>query len=407
MKKINFSTLLFLFLSFCTAQHVTTVAGSNYGFSDGNGVSAMFRSTTGVCSDTAGNLYVADEGNNRIRKITPDGMVTTLAGSGLSGSTNGSATSARFSSPHGLCIDTSGNVYVAERLSNRIRKITPDGTVSTFATGFLYPFGVCVDSNGNLYVADTYNFKVKKITPQGVVTTLAGSNIGYQDGQGINAAFSYPEGICVDAFGNVFVADYSNQRIRKITPTGYVSTIAGTTIGYQDGDGATAQFNYPAGITVDSLGNLYVAEEYNHTIRKIDTNGLVSTFAGTTDGYLDGPATVAKFYQPCGVFADYEDNLYVADQSNHRVRKITQGRLSVNNNSLEDLSIYPNPASQKLTIQLPNTIVIEKATIYNTLGQLIKTENKKEINVSDLSKGSYFIKIDTDKGSTTKIFIVQ
>lgn len=407
MEKISFSILFSIFLNSCLAQQVTTVAGSSYGFSDGNGVLAMFRSTTGVCSDADGNLYVADEFNNRIRKITPDGMVTTLAGSGLSGTTNGPGASARFNAPHGLCVDTSGNVYVAERLNNKIRKITPDGIVSNFATGFQDPYGVCIDTNGILYVADTYNFKIKKVTPQGVVTTFAGSTNDYQDGQGTSAAFSYPEGICVDASGNVFVADYRNQRIRKITPTGYVSTVAGSTIGYQDGDGATAQFNYPAGIAVDSLGNLYVAEEYNHTIRKIDTNGVVSTFAGTTHGYLDGPATVAKFNQPCGVYVDASDIIYVADQSNSRIRKITQSRLSVNNNSLADLSVYPNPASQNLTIQLPDTIEMQKATIYNTLGQLIKVENKKEINVSDLSKGSYWIKIDTDRGSTTKVFIVQ
>ena len=399
--------LFSIFLNFCLAQQVSTIAGSNPGFTDGSGVFAKFGSPTGVCSDAARNLFVADDSNNRIRKITPDGMVTTFAGSGLSGSTNGPGATARFSSPHGLCVDTSGNVYVAERLSNRIRKITPDGTVSTFATGFQNPYGICIDTNGILYVADTYNHKIKKITPQGVVTTLAGSTNDYQDGQGINAAFSYPEGICVDAAGNVFVADYQSHKVRKITPTGYVSTVAGTTIGYQDGDGITAKFNYPAGITVDSLGNLYVAEEYNHTIRKIDTNGVVSTFAGTTGGYLDGQATVAKFYQPCGVYVDASDIIYVADQSNHKIRKIIQERLSVNNNSLADLSVYPNPASQKLTIQLPNTIQIQKVTIYNTLGQLIKTENKKEINVSDLSKGSYFLKIDTDKGSATKAFIVQ
>lgn len=405
MKNILF--VVFLGFNFCVAQQVNTLAGSNSGFIEGNGALAKFSFPTGVCRDAAGNLYVADEGNNRIRKITPDGMVSTLAGSGLFGSINGPGTSARFRSPYSLCVDSSGNVFVAERLNNKIRKITPNGTVSTFASGFQNPYGVCIDKNGIFYVADTYNHKIKKITPQGLVTTIAGSTNTHQDGQGISAAFSYPTGICVDVSGNVFVADYGNQKIRKITPTGYVSTVAGTTIGYQDGDGVTAQFNYPAGITVDSLGNLYVAEEYNHTIRKIDTNGVVSTFAGTTGGYLDGSVGVAKFYQPCGVYVDASNIIYVADQSNHKIRTIIQERLLVNNNSLSDLSIYPNPVSQSLTIQLPNTIEIQKATIYNSLGQLIKTEDKKEINVSDLSKGSYLIKIDTDKGSTTKVFIVQ
>jgi streptogramin lyase len=405
MKNLLFFT--FFTFNFCFAQQVTTVAGFNYGYSDGNVMSAMFKSTTGVCSDAAGNLYVADEGNNRIRKITTDGMVTTLAGSGLIGSTNGAGTSARFSAPHGLCVDTSGNVYVAERVSNRIRKITPNGTVSTFATGFQNPHGVCIDTNGILYVADTYNQKIKKITPQGVVSTFAGSTNAYQDGQGVSAAFSYPRGICIDTSGNVFVADYSNQRIRKITPTGYVSTVAGTTIGYQDGDGATAQFNYPAGITVDSLGNLYIAEEYNHTIRKIDTNGFVSTFAGTTGGYLDGSVSVAKFFQPCGVYMDASNVIYVADQSNNKIRTITFRLLEVNKNNTILFKLYPNPVSSILNIQLAENLDFQKANIYNALGQLIKTENKKEINVSDLSKGIYFIEVMTDKGKATKSFIVE
>lgn len=406
MKKNSFSILFTIFLNCCLAQQVTTFAGSDYGFSDGNVVSAKFRFTTGVCRDIQGNLYVADEGNNRIRKITSDGVVTTLAGSGLIGSTNGPGTSARFSAPHGLCIDASGNVYVAERVSNRIRKITPSGTVSTFATGFQNPYGVCIDKNGILYVVDTYNHKIKKITPQGLVTTIAGSTNAHQDGQGTSAAFSYPEGICVDAYGNLFVADYGNQRIRKITPNGYVSTVAGTTIGYQDGDGAIAQFNYPAGITVDSLGNLYVIEEYNHTIRKIDTNGVVSTFAGTTGGYLDGSVSVAKFYQPCGVYLDASNIIYVADQSNHKIRKISGIQLSVNENNSILYKLYPNPVSSILNIQLAENLDFQKTNIYNALGQLIKTENKKEINVSDLSKSIYFIEVITDKGKATKSFIV-
>lgn len=247
MKNLLF--VVVLVFNFCVAQQVNTLAGSNSGFIEGNGALAKFSFPTGVCRDAAGNLYVADDNNNRIRKITPDGTVSTLAGSGLFGFINGSGTSARFRCPHGLCVDSSGNVYVAERIGDKIRKITPNGTVSTFATGFQNPFGICIDKNENLYVADSGNYKIKKITPQGVVTTLAGSTNSYQDGQGTSAGFSAMRGICVDDFGNVFVADYFSHKIRKITPNGYVSTVAGTTIGYQDGDGAIAQFNYPAGIT--------------------------------------------------------------------------------------------------------------------------------------------------------------
>lgn len=406
MKNLFF--IAFLCFNFCVAQQVNTLAGSNMGFSDGNVMLAKFNYTAGICSDTAGNLYVADEFNNRIRKITPDGMVTTLAGSGLSGSTNGPGTSAKFNCPHGLCVDTSGNVYVVERIGNKVRKIVPDGTVSTFATGFLNPYGICIDTNGILYVADSDNYKIKKITPQGVVTTFAGGNNGYQDGQGTSAGFSSMRGICVDTSGNVFVADYFIHKIRKITPTGYVSTVAGTTIGYQDGDGAAAQFNYPTGITVDSLGNLYVAEEYNNTIRKIDANGVVSTLAGTIiQGYLDGSVTIARFNQPNGVYVDTSGIIYVADSGNCRIRTITGRSLVINENNTINFKLFPNPVTSILNIQLPENIEFKKAIIYNALGQIVKAENKIEINVSDLSKGNYIIQVVSNAGSTTKIFNVK
>ena len=182
------------------------------------------------------------------------------------------------------------------------------------------PWGIVIDSAGNLYVT-TY-FEVKKINSVGVDSTFAGGTQGNADGTGTAAQFNYASGIAIDSTGNLYVADYSNHRIRKITPSGVVSTFAGSSQGYADGNGTAAQFNSPYGIAIDSSGNLYVADYYGRRIRKISTAGVVSTFAGA-NGYVDGAGTIARFSSPSGITQDYLGNLYVADRRNHKIRKIT------------------------------------------------------------------------------------
>ena len=241
-----------------------------------------------MAADTAGNVYVADISNSTIRKITPAGVVSTLAGlAGSSGSADGTGSAARFDFPASVAVDAAGNVYVADFSSSTIRKITPAGEVSTLAgladnygsadgTGsaarFLGPLGVAVDAGGNVYVADNNNHTIRKITPAGVVSTLAGlaESPGSTDGAGGAARFSFPQGVTVDAAGNVYVADRSNSTIRKITPAGDVSTVGGRAGGFGsvDGAGGAAQFSFPSGIAVDGAGNLYVADSGNNTIRK-------------------------------------------------------------------------------------------------------------------------------------------
>jgi NHL repeat len=333
---------------------VTTLAGSATSSSDhedGTGSAARFYAPTGVATDSAGNVYVADEYNNTIRKITPTGVVTTLAGSATSsaGSADGDGSVARFYSPTGVATDNAGNIYVSEWGNKTIRKITQSGVVTTLAglagvsgnedgTGsaarFQFPFGVATDSSGNVYVVDSFIDTVRKITPAGVVTTLAGSTGGSTDGTVITAHFSGPLGIAIDAAGNIYVADTGNDTIRKITPAGVVTTLAGSAhspSGSADGTGSAARFARPSGVTADSAGNVYVADTFNFTIRKITPAGAVTTFAGSPGFYFggsaDGTGSAAQFNYPGGVATDSAGNVYVADTSNNTIRKITPVRV--------------------------------------------------------------------------------
>lgn len=311
---------------------VFTLAGSGgQGSADGSGASASFRTPHGVAVDSAGNVYVADTGNNLIRKVTRSGLVSTLAGGG------GAAGS--FTEPGGVAVDLAGNAYVADAGNNQIRKVTPGGLVSTLAGSGAYgsddgpgyvakfgiPYGVAVDSAGNVYVADTGNYKIRKVTPGGLVSTLAGSGTsGSADGSGDVARFEISYGIAVDSSSNIYLADTRNNKIRKVTPGGLVSTLAGSgTPGSADGPSDVARFSQPYDLAVDSSGNVYVVDTGNNKIRKVTPGGLVSTLAGGgTQGSTDGPGASASFAYPYGVAVDSAGNLYVADTSNHKIRKI-------------------------------------------------------------------------------------
>jgi sugar lactone lactonase YvrE len=316
---------------------VSTFAGSGQDLSDdGTGTSANIARPRGAVFDASGNLFVTDS-YHRIRKITPSGVVTTFAGSGY-GDANGTGTAAEFKKPVGLAIDGSGNLYVAEEEGRRIRKITPAGVVTTlagsgdydFAEGngtaakFRNPTGVAVDASGNVFVADSENHRIRKITPSGDVTTFAGSSDGFADGNAASAQFKKPFDLVFDASGNLYVSDGDNHKIRKITPSGDVTTFAGSTYGFNDGSANTAQFQFIKGIAIDGNGNFYLADENSQRIRKIIPTGVVSTLAGNgSDGYTDGTGSTAQFNYPFAVAVDGSGNVYVADKDNHRIRKIT------------------------------------------------------------------------------------
>jgi sugar lactone lactonase YvrE len=286
---------------------------------DGTGTLAYFNRPIGMAFDASGVLYVADSENGKIRKVTSAGVVTTFAGSGDKSSADGSAQYATFNAPYGVAVDASGNCYVSE--STHIRKITPAGLVSTLINNNLSrPGNLAIDASGNLYVSDYALNKIFKISPTGVMTTFAG---GAGSGATALVNLNSPGGLAFDASGNLYVSDSGNNMIRKITQAGVVTTFAGTGfIGSANGPGASATFNFPEGIAIDAAGNIYVADKFNRLIRMISPAGIVSTLAGTgAAGSVNGYGDVATFFQPLQIAIDKQGVLYITDTTD-QIRKI-------------------------------------------------------------------------------------
>ncbi len=344
---------------------VTTLAGKPGvgGRADGIGVAAMFFYPGGIASTSAGAVYVADTGNHTIRGMSSLGAVTTLAGSaGQMGSANGTGGQALFAYPYGVASDGAGHLYIADSGNNTIREATAAGVVTTVAglagpaanadgqgvaARFSGPSGVAADGKGNVFVADAGNSTIRMIAAGGMVTTFAGTAgaAGSSDGTGAGARFNAPAGVAVDAVGNVYVADTKNNTIRKITAGGSVTTLAGVAgqTGSGDGAGGSARFNGPYAVAVDGPGNVYVADFFNATIRKIDTSGTVTTLAGSAGhvGFADGPGAVARFNQPYGLTVDGSGNIYVADTYNRAVRMISPGGTVTTLNGPQTRFYYP------------------------------------------------------------------
>ena len=308
---------------------VSTLAGTGQsGYQNGAATSSNFYSPFGVVSDASGNVYVADTNNLVIRKISADGVVSTVAGSGQSGYLDGAGTAATFVYPISIAIDSLGNLYVGDRgnESGKIRKISPTGVVTTLAgTGaqghqdgagnqasFFSVEGVSVDAAGNVYVADRSNNKIRKVTPQGVVSTYAGTGgAGSTDGAAAVASFNMPRGLALDASGNLYVSDYGSGTVRKISVSGNVSTVA-------------SGFSSPMGIAIDALGKLYVLDNSNK-VYVINTSGQVSTFAGTgRTGAVNGQLLTSTFSGPVGLHISSSGDFYIAETGNNDIRKISR-----------------------------------------------------------------------------------
>jgi hypothetical protein len=363
---------------------VSTVAGlaGVSGFANGTNSGALFNAPAGICVDAATNIYVADAGNAVIRKITPAGVVTTLAGNpDRPGNADGTNSGASFSTPSDVTADAFGDIYVADAGNDTIRFITPAGVVTTFAgtpgmSGstdgpvtnalFNYPAGISLDSSNNLYVADTDNGTIRKISPGGMVSTLAGvpGQAGSSDGAGTNALFHLPAGLNVDSAGNVYVADSGNDTARMITPAGVVTTIAGMAgvAGYADGISNAAQFSEPTGITHDPFGNVFLTDDNNNTIRKIAPGGVTSTFAGAVGtGVADGVGTFARFNYPAGIAVDAADNLYVGDFLNQTIRKITSGGFTATLAGLAGVAGSANGTNGTARFTYPSGVAVDSS----------------------------------------------
>ena len=356
--KLLFLLIIGLISFWGKAQIITTIAGNGtpgYKGDGGFAPSAELDYPTGVCIDTSGNIYIADQGNYVIRKVNPSGIITTVAGNGKAGYSGdgGDAKLAEFNYIMGMCVDISGNIYLADYYNQCIRMINPAGIITTVAgngiQGFsgdggpataaelFKPNNVCVDTSGNLYIVDTYNERIRKVSSTGIITTVAGNGIqGYSGDGGLAtaAALLVPQSVCVDLSGNLYIAD-GDSRIRMVNSAGIITTIAGNGIPGFSGDGGAAnqaQINLPRGICTDIYGNLYIGDGSNARVRKITPSGLINTIAGngvfaySGDG---GLATSAELIFPMAVCIDAKGNLYIADPDVDRIRKVMPGSLPV------------------------------------------------------------------------------
>ena len=300
LKRIALASLFFTQLSlsgFAQSGIITTYAGDGaYGYSGDGGpaTSAMLAAPEGVAVDTAGNLFIADSWNSNVRKVTPGGVISTVAGNGNPG----------YSGDGGPAASAMLN----------------------------YPTGVAVDAAGNLFIADYGNDRIRMVTPSGIISTVAGNGTAGFSGDGVpanSAQLNGPTGVAVDAAGNLFIADEHNNRVREVNPGGVISTVAGNGTGGYSGDGGpatSAELYYPAGVAVDTAGNLFIADTWSNSVRKVTPGGVISTVAGNgTGGYSGdgGPATSAELYYPSGVAVDAAGNLFIADFNNQRVRMVT------------------------------------------------------------------------------------
>lgn len=329
---------------------ITTVAGngnSGYRGDGGPATNASFSTAVGLAADGAGNLFIADSNNHRVRRVDAAGIITTVAGNGISGFSGdgGPATSARLGRPSGLAVDAAGNLFIAEQLNHRVRRVDPGGTITTLAGNGLSAFSgdggpatsagvgdpvrVAVDAAGNVFIT-THN-RIRKVDPAGTITTIAGTIGGGFSGDGgpaTKATLSSPHGVAVDHLGNLFIADTSNERIRQVDSIGTISTVAGNGSRGFSGDGGRAviaSLAHPGRVAFDGAGNLVIADSDNARIRRVDASGTITTVAGNgTHGFGGdgGPAASAKLSNPQGVAVDTAGNLYIADMHNQRVRRV-------------------------------------------------------------------------------------
>jgi len=432
--------------SIAQAQTITTIAGDSTEGYSGDGLAATDAELSGphqVAFDSEGNMYIADENNNRIRKVTiSTGIISTIAGTATGGFSGdgAAATAAKLSGPGGVAVDDSGNVYISDGYNQRIRKVSAStGFISTIAgtgtasfggdgaaaTAALLnnPAGLALDNSGNLYIADMDNQRIRKITKStGIITTVAGSgtpgvyNGAYGgDGSAATAArLNIPLGVALDASGNIYIADSDNERIRKVTlSTGKISTVAGSGSGGFSGDSSAAtaaKFYRPDGVALDAGGNIYVADWGNNRVRIINNAGIINTYAGSgTAGFSgDGSSSaLAELNAPICVATDANGNLYISDLGNNRIRKVSSVLGIAEADHSTTVKLYPNPVSDSFTIE---TSLIENqlVQIFDSNGKivfsLIIQQGKTTIGTENLAAGVYTVHYRT---ANSKLVVIH
>jgi sugar lactone lactonase YvrE len=432
------------------AQNITTIAGNGAtAYTAGvPATSTGLYDPPGVAVDSSGNIYVADQMNNAIRKITTSGITSTIAGTGVSGYSGdgGPATLAKLNQPTNVTVDRSGNLYISDEFNNVVRKINYLGIISTIAgnttpaysgdgspatnAALWYPYRTVLDASGNVYIADQNNHVVRKVTTAtGIITTIAGNGTAglAVSGPATATELQAPEGLAIDASGNLYIADANNHNVYKVNTAGMISTFAGVnTRGYTgDGGPATdAKFSYPSQVLFDRAGNLYISDFFDQVVRRVSTAGTITTIAGNgTGGFMgDGsPATAAELNGPDGMAFDLSGNLIIADVNNNRLRKLY---LSTSNipepvNKEHQFSLFPDPNSGnfKLSGTLNSTkpelidVSINDGTgkrIYKNTFMAPYGIINEPINLDKgLSDGIYMMQINEDGETSVIRFVIK
>lgn len=411
-------------LLYSQAYLITNIAGQRTAgyFGDGGpAIDSKLGNPTFVYAGNAGNIYISDWGNSRLRVVNSAGIISTFAGIGLYGYSGdgGPAIAAELCGPMGIYTDTYGNVYVADIGNQRIRVINTNGIINTVAGNgtlgfsgdggaataaeFDDPAGICGDVYGNIYVADEFNNRVRRINANGTIITIAGSAIrGYSgDGGPATAAeFYYPSGVAADSAGDILIADESNNCIRKVNAEGIISTIAGNGVAGFMGDGGPAissELSNPAGIGIDNKGNIFITDGFNSRIREINSNGIISTIAGNGVAGYSGTgdsAKLAELYNPVSIMADTSGNLYFANEFNNYVQKLS---LIPPDASPPVITVYPNPNQGMFTVRIENFYPFLRLEIYNILGEQISylglTGPTMQVNLGPCPAGVYLYRL--------------
>ncbi len=424
MRNIFLITLL-LRVSFCGAQNIYTYAGTGVSGYSGDGGLALNSKMDPfkICVDGSGNVYIVDAAHHCVRKVNASGIISTFAGTGVSGfSGDGAlATGAQLDGPSAVVSDLSGNIYISDQNNNRVRKVDASGVISTYVGNGSYGFGgdggmanlallkapngMAIDLSGNLYIADQVNNRIRKVNSAGIISTFAGnggSGFSGDGGLATNAPIVTPSGVATDATGNVYITDQGNNRIRLVNTSGIISTFAGTSSSGFSGDGGpatSAQLFLPVEVAVDISGNVYVADFFNNRIRKINTLGIISTMAGaSTAGYSGdgGAASLAKLNAPQGIAIDPSSNIYIVDRNNYRIREICTSNCSagiLQLKGMDQIFVSPNPNHGLFKLKIDNEIENGEMILVNSLGQKVFeqkiAQGENDVNVKHVGQGLY------------------